>query len=162
MFRVVELYFVEHENAWAAALGSNRPDQKLEKGMMLVAGMRRWEVTEVHEAPAGLHAGRLEGAHRLTKGLVLRPTSEALGEEEYVASCRLLVQLAYGMRAVDLPGLLAALAAARAADADKVGPHVRAAAKLAVLVQHVVEHGPTDAELNATARELGISEQVHF
>lgn len=159
MFRVEELFFVERDHAWAVALRPDQPGQRLSLGAVLVSGLRRWKVAELHDAPAGLVGARLDGGEALTRGLILRPIDEPMGAAEYKAGAVLLVRLARACRHIDLDGLLARVGDLRARGA--IGEiESRVVAKTAVLVGHLIEHGATAEELNAAAAAFGIKDEV--
>lgn len=157
MLRVSEVLFVEREpRGWAVAF---EPDGAhpgaLRVGQVLVSGMRRWTVAEVHDAPRGLVAGRLAGDHPLTRGLLVRPVEERMGDAEFKAGARLLVRLARAFRSVDLDGMIARVSELP----DRTSPANAAVARAALLGKHLVESGPTDADLTAAARAFNIDDE---
>jgi hypothetical protein len=160
LFRVEELFFVERDGAWAVALRPDLKGAKLAVGMTLVAGLRRWTVSELHPAPAGLEGARLDGAEQLTRGLILRPSTEPMGDAEYKAAAVFLVRVARACRrTVDLEGVLANITSRRVAGA--IGEaEARAVAKTAVLVRHLVDHGATGEELDQAAAALDLKEEM--
>lgn len=159
MYRVAELIFVEQDGAWATSLRPATSDQpKLTIGTVLVAGMRRWTVSAIYDAPKGFVGARLDGRARLTTGLIVRPTNEAVGDHEYQAAAVLLVRLARAFRAVDLEGVIARCAAAHAT--GQAGDEVPAVAKTALMAKHLVESGATDEELTRAAIAIGLGDEV--
>jgi hypothetical protein len=157
VLRVSEVLFIERSASWAVALEADGPEQRLEVGQVLVHGSYRWRVAEVHEAPNGLLAGRLDGVRALTRGLIVRPADEPMGDAEFRASMVLLVRLFRALRDVDLDGLVARLAETRSKDSSS--PLIPLA-KSAVLAKHVQEHGASLTDLDAAARVLGIGDEL--
>lgn len=160
MFRVEELFFIEREHAWAVALVSDIPGKQLTLGMTLVSGMRRWQVTELHAAPAGLLGARLDGPDPITRGLFMRSADEGMGNSEYQASAVFLVRIARACRrTVDLEGVIAYVKARR--ETGTISEvEARAVAKTAVLVRHLVDHGASAEELDAAATALNLKDEV--
>jgi hypothetical protein len=160
LFRVEELFFVEREAAWAVALRPDASGAELKQGSTLVAGLRRWRVSELHAAPAGLVGARLDGEALLTRGLILRPSDEPMSDAEYKAGAVFLVRIARACgSAVDLEGLLADITRRRVSGEIDEG-EARAVAKTAVLVRHLVDHGATAEELARVAASLGIGDEL--
>lgn len=158
MLKVAELFFVEHLGAWAVALLPSDPAIALKLGDRLLAGMRSWTVGELHPAPAGLIGARLDGAERLTVGLILRRAGDPMSDAEYRASATLLVRLARAARAVDLDGLIDRIAAE--ADSDAVSPAHAALARTAIMTKHLIDHGANGDTLFLLAEELGLQGEV--
>lgn len=166
MFRVEEIYFVEASGFWAVSLKPDVPERPaLEVGDELVAGMRRWRVNEILEAPPSLVGARLAGTALITRGLIMRPSKEPMGAIEFKASSILLIRLARAFRAADVDGVLKLLAdRARAKGGDghemHLDPADRAIAKTALMGKHLVESGATDEELAEAARAIGIGGEL--
>lgn len=161
MFRVDELFFVESQAAWAVALAPDLPTRKLEVGDELLAGQRVWKVTEIHPAPLGLVGARLDGPSLVTRGLIMRPRHETMGDLEFKAASVLLVRLARAMRAVDVDGILVRLEKKHmTVDAEDLTAAERALAKSALMAKHFIQHGATDEELTIAAKTIGIGGEL--
>ena len=156
MFQVEEMFFVETQKAWAVALRPATPDCRLVAGDALVAGMRRWEVTEIHSAPVGLIGARLDGPSRITRQLIMRRVGDPIGDVEFKVWAILLVRLSRAMRTIDVDGILRRLEH----QGETLSPVDRAIAKSALMGKHLVEHGATDEELTAAAAVLGIGNEI--
>jgi hypothetical protein len=161
-FRVEGLTFVEQEGRtvreWMVTLLAAPIGPPLTAGQVLVAGTRRWTVAAVDVAPPGYVAARLDGTGRLTKGLILRVVDEPIDSRSFQANAILLVRLARAMRNVDIDGVIARVSALRAAGQANEG--VAGIAKSAILGKHLVEAGATDAELDESAKLLGLDGEL--
>lgn len=161
MLKVEE--FVQVEGAWAVAFRPDLPSRPpLRKGLELRSGMRSWTVTEVHEAPAGLVACRLEGPDRITIGLFLRPADEAMESIEFAAYMRLLIRLSRAFRHIDLPGLAGKLRAMRSATdiSQQDALFLQALEQNALIGGSLVQGGATVAQLDQAAGLFDLVEEL--
>lgn len=161
MYRVQEFAIIalrttdEDVLGWAVSL---LPDIEgrapLEPGVELVSGIRRWKVTAVSPFKSGRVGAKLEGNHPLTRGLILRPAEEPVGELEYKACAILLVRLARAFRSVDIEKIR------EMALSGSPTPAAVATVKTCTFALALVNRGATDEELTAAAVELGIGDEV--
>lgn len=155
MYRVNQVAFVE--GTVAVALEHDRAGPVLAVGSELIAGTRRWKVTQVTETGvSGQVAAKLEGPS-VTIGLVLRLSTESMGLYELEGAARLLVRLARAFRAIDLEGVVKWY---ESISDVPITPDAIAVVKTALFAKLLVNGGATKEELDEAAKALGINDEL--